>query len=100
MCPPLGSYVNDPKTGAEIVAGTTIGSIKFGTVEGNLYVRYWVQVTLRDKSGSIVREKRSEMQAKDFEEISIQPTESIVSAKFEIFRNFTQNIQFLIVDIL
>ena len=100
LCPPKGTYVYEPNDSHYLPAGTSVGRIVLGICHGALGVLYLVSVELRDKSGSRVMNKTSEMEATEKLDVICAATESLVACKIETFRNFPVTIQFLICDLL
>ena len=86
--PPKGTYPFEPNDTHELSAGTSVGRIVLGICKGALGVKYLVSIELRDKSGSRVMNKISEMKADETFDVTCQATESLVACKIETFRNF------------
>ena len=88
FAPPKGTYFTEPNDSHEMSAGTSVGRVVLGTCLGAMGIKYLVSIEFRDKAGSRVMKKESEMQAEEHIEIRCQATESLVACKIETFRNF------------
>ena len=92
ISPPPFTYYQEPNKGMEITPGTTIGTVRFGISVGTKDVHYCTSIQIRDKGGSIVRDKKGTMLANDYKELLLSPTECIVSARWDTFYNYAVNV--------